>query len=185
MAVSQTIASLPYALGIELPGGGMRTFLEPGTLVPTSEERVRFVSRLKERTRLKLRVVLKLDAADPVCFGEVRLSGIKLNNQGEAQLLVTLQCSDGEFAQLQIVDELGRGSAEASFRLPDAAGSVAFPVAAPAGPPKDELLAQLLERVGALEAELEMKYGNGIAPKPNGIGGEILGGHSAGPEPAA
>ncbi|HYE77298.1 MAG TPA: hypothetical protein VEI97_04860 [bacterium] len=175
MAASHSIATLPYALGIELPGGAMRTFLEVGTLVPTAEERVRFVSRLKERTRLKLRVLAKA-GEQTQALGEARLSGIRLNAQGEAQLLVSLHCSDGQFVVLQITDELGKGSAEAAFRLPlpaDITGASA-PVYAPSlgGPAKDELLAQLLERVGALEAELEMKYGNGAPPRPNGSAGD-------------
>lgn len=163
MAEAAPITSLPYAVGIELPGGAMRTFLEAGTMFPTPHERVRLVSRLRERTRLQLRVLAKPVDGPSVCLGSAHLQGIRLNPQGEAQLLVSLQCNNPEFVELQLQDELGKQAIDVAFRLPLAVSAEseagATLIAATQGPatPADTI-AQLLQRVTVLEQELELKY---------------------------
>ena len=124
-------------------------------MYPTTQERVRLVSRLKERTRLTLRVLARTPEGDTTCLGSARLAGIRLNPQGEAQLLVSMQCNNPEFVELIIQDELGKGSAEATYRIPVTGGIGAQGEAS--AHPVDEI-GLLLERVTALEKELELRY---------------------------
>ncbi|MEO7993880.1 MAG: hypothetical protein ABI743_05735 [bacterium] len=173
MAETQTLVTLPYALGIELPGGQMRPFLEIGCNFPSPEERVRLVSRLRERTRLQLRVVARVTDGPIIGLGTVRLSGIKLNPQGEATLLVSMQSLNGEYVELQITDELGKSSAEASFRLPLNLDAFAVSGEAAAAHENEAALRSLMQRVADLESELGMKYNpNGQSGRTNGIHAE-------------
>jgi|GEM_PF-3654506 len=157
MSDASPLTSLHCAVGIELPGGQMRPFLESGTMFPTPQERVRLVSKLKERTKLELRILARIPGAALICVGSARLSNIRLNAQGEAQLLVSMQSTSSEFVQLEIQDELGKGEAVATFRLPSTGDAEATASPRPSGMTPDAV-EKLLNRVSALETELEIRY---------------------------
>lgn len=182
MADVSSSTTLHCTVGIELPGGQLRPFLEYGTLFPTPQERVRLVSKLRERNRLELRVLARLNGQPAVCLGSARLSNIRLNAQGEAQLLVSMQSDSPEFAELQIQDELGKGEVIATFRLPQETSADGVPVVAAPRVPGSEAIDKLLERVSALEHELELRYQNDA--RPGGNGAQDISRHSAGAEDA-
>lgn len=157
MPDASPLTSLHCAVGIELPGGQMRPFLESGTMFPTPHERVRLVSKLKERTRLELRILARIPGSPSICIGSARLSNIRLNAQGEAQLLVSMQSTSSEFVELEIQDELGKGEVVATFRLPSDSDVASTATVRTPGLTSDAV-EKLLSRVSALETELEMRY---------------------------
>lgn len=110
---------LASSVGMALPDGRLRVFLPKGSRIPC-EHPERFLARLKDYNKVRIKIFMG-DAEfvkDNIFLGEVGLDNIRLNNKGEALLDVIFSIDSEGLLHIQVRDDPGKQSSNATLRIP-------------------------------------------------------------------
>jgi molecular chaperone DnaK (HSP70) len=112
------VKRLAKSIGISLPKNRYRVFLGKGTIPPVSETK-QFVAPLAEINKVRIRILEgDEDQADRNEFlGEIGINGIRLRDDGKAELELEFSLSATGILTIRLSDRIGEAEGMMRFSL--------------------------------------------------------------------